>query len=142
MEQQQLLRLGPFATVGIGDPVVCRQNRYADSLFNGMLGVVTATDSEGQISIHWDGEPEPRQLSIEAAGDIGLGFAITCHKSQGSSARAVVVLLENSRLVTREWIYTAITRARDLVVLVGDPNVLDAAIDRRAQRTTGFRFEH
>ena len=142
MEQQQLLRLGPFATVGIGDPVVCRQNRYADSLFNGMLGVVTETDSEGQISIHWDGEPEPRQLSIEAAGDIGLGFAITCHKSQGSSARAVVVLLENSRLVTREWIYTAITRARDLVVLVGDPNVLDAAIDRRAQRTTGFRFEH
>jgi exodeoxyribonuclease V alpha subunit len=138
MGQPRLLRLGPFATVAVGDPVVCRQNRYSDALFNGMLGVITAIDTNDQVSVHWDGEDDSRQLSAEAAADIALGYAITCHKSQGSSAQVVVVLLDDTRLMTREWIYTAITRARGLVVLVGEPAVLRAAIDRRTKRTTGF----
>jgi len=130
-------RLGPLATVAVADPVVVTANRYQDGLFNGLLGVVTAIDGPN-IEVLWDGEDEPRSLSTEAEGDVELAYAITCHKSQGSSAPAVVVIVEDSRLVTREWLYTAITRGKDLVLLVGDDAALADAIARRTQRTTGF----
>ena len=132
------IRLGPYATVSAGDPVVCRHNRYSDGLVNGMLGVVDRVVSDREVWITWDGDTEPRALVDDGLADIGLAYALTCHKSQGSSASAVVVLLEDSRLVTREWLYTAITRARSLVVLIGDTDALAQAIDRRTNRRTGF----
>ena len=67
--------------------------------------------------------------------------AMTIHKSQGSQADEVVVILPppESRLLTRELFYTAITRARERVVVVGSPDDVRAAIDRRAVRATGLR---
>lgn len=130
-------RLGPLATVAVADPVVMTANRYRDGLFNGLLGVVTAIDGPN-INVLWDGENEPRSLPTEAEGDVELAYAITCHKSQGSSAHLVVVMVEDSSLVTREWVYTAITRGKDLVLLVGDEAALFDAIARRTQRMTGF----
>lgn len=134
------LRLGPYAAVTVGDPVICRQNRYASGLFNGMMGIVTALESESKIRVAWEGEAEERDVESEDFGDIGLAYAITCHKSQGSAADAVVILVESTRLITREWVYTAITRARRLVVLVGTGEVLRAAVARRTERRTGFRL--
>lgn len=130
-------RLGPLATVAAGDPVVMTANRYQDGLFNGLLGVATSIDGPN-IDVQWDGEDEPRALPPEAEGDVELAYAITCHKAQGSSAAVVVVVVERSLLVTREWLYTAITRGKDLVLLVCDEDALTEAIDRRTQRTTGF----
>lgn len=130
-------RLGPQATVAVRDPVVMTANRYQDGLFNGLLGMVVAIDGPS-IEVLWDGEDEPRSLPTDAEGDVELAYAITCHKAQGSSAHAVVVVVEDSRLVTREWLYTAITRGKCLVLLVGDDEALSAAIARRTQRTTGF----
>lgn len=132
------LRLGPFATVAPGDPVVCKRNRYADGLVNGLLGMVESIRETESLSVLWDGEDESRVVSPEAAADIGLAYAITCHKSQGSAAQAVIVLLEGGRLETREWLYTAVTRARSLVVVVGTDAELLAASRRRTARTTGF----
>ncbi len=133
-----VLRLGPFATVAPGDPVVCKRNRYADGLVNGLLGMVESIRPPDSLSVLWDGEEEARVISAEAAADLGLAYAITCHKSQGSAAQAVIVLVEGSRLETREWLYTAITRARSLVVLVATESDLSAASHRRTLRTTGF----
>jgi exodeoxyribonuclease V alpha subunit len=67
--------------------------------------------------------------------------ALTIHKSQGSQADEVVVILPppESRLLTRELFYTAITRARERVVVVGSPDDVRAAIERRALRATGLR---
>ena len=132
-------RLGPLATVAVGDPVVATANRYQDGLFNGLLGVVISIAGTS-IEVRWDGEGEPRGLPKEAEGDVELAYAITCHKAQGSSAHAVVVVVEDSSLVTREWLYTAITRGRDLVLLVGNAESLSKAVFRRTQRTTGFRL--
>jgi len=84
------VRLGPLATVAVGDPVVCTRNRYSDGLFNGLLGRVTGIDENETVSIHWDGEDAPRVLDSQAAFDIELAYAITCHKAQGSSARTVI----------------------------------------------------
>jgi exodeoxyribonuclease V alpha subunit len=132
-------RLGPLATVAVGDPVVATANRYQDGLFNGLLGVVDSIAGP-EVAIRWDGEREPRSLPQAAEADIELAYAITCHRAQGSGSLAVVIVVESSRLVTREWVYTAITRSRELVILVGDSESLNKALDRRTTRTTGFRL--
>lgn len=136
----RLARLGPLATVAVGDPVVCTRNRYADGLFNGLLGRVTDIDSLGMVSVHWDGESEPRLLTPAAASDIELAYAITCHRAQGSSATNVLVLVENMPLVTREWLYTAITRARQTVILIASSSDVVDALKRRTRRLTGFHL--
>ena len=130
-------RLGPLATVAAGDPVVATANRYQDGLFNGLLGVVTSI-VEPNIEVLWDGEDEARSLPKEAEGDVELAYAITCHKAQGSSAPAVVVMVEDTPLVTREWLYTAVTRGKALVLLVASGGSLKNAVERRTVRTTGF----
>lgn len=71
----------------------------------------------------------------------GAFLAITCHRAQGSGSQAVVIVVESSRLVTREWIYTTITRSRELVILVGDGEALRKALARRTTRTTGFSLQ-
>ena len=130
-------RLGPLATVAVGDPVVATTNRYQDGLFNGLLGVVDSIAGL-EVAIKWDGEREPRSLPAVAEADIELAYGITCHRAQGSSSQVVVIVVESSRLVTREWIYTAVTRARDLVLLVGDVEDLNRGIGYPMRRTTGF----
>lgn len=130
-------RLGPLATVAVGDPVVATANRYQDGLFNGLLGVVDSIAGT-EVAIRWDGEREPRSLPQAAEAEIELAYAITCHRAQGSGSQAVVIVVESSRLVTREWIYTAITRSRELVILMGKDEALNEALARRTIRTTGF----
>lgn len=130
-------RLGPLATVALGDPVVMTTNRYQDGLFNGLLGVVQSIDGP-EVTVHWDGESSPRTVPVEAEGNIDLAYAITCHKAQGSSAEAVLVAIEDSIMVTREWLYTAITRGRELVLLAGTSQGVEVAVTRRADRVTGM----
>jgi exodeoxyribonuclease V alpha subunit len=131
-------RLGPLATVACGDRIVVTANRYHLGLFNGQIGVVTEIDGQ-DITVLLDGEDQPRQLSEEAQADVELAYCITCHKAQGSSADTVLIIVENSRLVSREWLYTAFTRARNLVLLAEEtPGVIEQAIRRRTIRTTGF----
>jgi exodeoxyribonuclease V alpha subunit len=74
-------------------------------------------------------------------GDIETLHAMTVHKSQGSQARTVTVLLppEDSPLLTRELFYTAVTRAQERVRVVGTPESVRAAITRRALRATGLQ---
>lgn len=131
------VRLGPLASVTAGDPVVCTQNRYKESLFNGLLGHVTEANTE-VVRVLWDGEKEPREVTKEIGADIELAYAITCHRAQGSAARYVIVLVEDSELLTREWLYTAITRTRETVIIVGSKEALERAVQRRSNRTTGF----
>jgi exodeoxyribonuclease V alpha subunit len=125
--------------VAAGDPVVFNQNRYADGLFNGLLGVVDSVDAD-QLVVHWDGEDSPREVPAEAWLDVELAYGITCHKAQGSAADAVLVAVEKSPMVTREWIYTAVTRARRLVLLACDEEGLAEAIGRRTERWTGLQI--
>ena len=73
--------------------------------------------------------------------DVETMFATTIHKSQGSQADEVTVLLppEDSRLLTRELFYTAVTRAKKKVRVVGSEESVRAAVERRAQRASGLR---
>ncbi|MBW8843575.1 MAG: AAA family ATPase [Burkholderiales bacterium] len=132
-------RLGPLATVAVGDPVVVTANRYQHGLFNGLLGVVQGVD-DAEVLVLWDGESLPRSLPAEAEGEVELAFAITCHKAQGSSSEAVLIAVEDTPLVTRDWLYTAITRGKELVLLAAADGVVAGAVSRRTQRITGLRI--
>src|SRR4030095_838697 len=68
-------------------------------------------------------------------------YAMTIHKSQGSEFDRVLIVLppEDSRLLTRELLYTGITRARSAVAVWGDDVVLRAAVERRLTRSSGLR---
>ena len=132
------VRVAPDVYVSVGDPVVMNANRYAEALFNGLLGVVTRIGE--QITVHWDGNVAPSEVTPEAAADIDLAYAITCHKAQGSAADAVLVAVEQAEMVTREWLYTAVTRGRRLVLLSGDAESIGRAVQRRTERCTGMQI--
>jgi exodeoxyribonuclease V alpha subunit len=128
----------------VGEPVIYGRNDYTLGLFNGLLGrVVGVRPDERALVILFDGDGEPKRLAGEQLLDLDHAYAVTCHKCQGSSAPRVVVPVYPSRLLDRSWVYTAITRAERQVVLVGDAEVLAAAIARppSAQlRRSGLRW--
>ncbi len=110
-------------------------------------GSTTATPASPSASAMAACAPSsrPRRARSSCApcrlGDVETMHAMTVHKSQGSQADEVTVLMppEDSRLLTRELFYTAITRARSLVRVVGTEAEIRAAVERRAIRATGLR---
>jgi exodeoxyribonuclease V alpha subunit len=137
-ERTVTCRLGPMATVANGDLIVITANRYHHGLFNGQMGVVTDIGGEC-VEILLDGEGQPRELSEEAQADVELAYCVTCHKAQGSPADTAMIIVENSQLVSREWLYTGITRGKHLVLLIEEePGAIEQAIQCRTMRTTGM----
>ena len=122
-----------------GRPLLVTANDYGLGVYNGDVGVVVR-DARG-LRAAVAGTTDRLDLATSRLGDVETMHAMTIHKSQGSQAREVVVMLPppRSRLLTRELFYTAITRARERVVVVGSADDVRAAIDRRAVRATGLQ---
>ncbi|MGI8645025.1 MAG: ATP-binding domain-containing protein, partial [Nocardioides sp.] len=122
-----------------GRPVLVTANDYGLGLFNGDAGVVIRQG--GGLRAVIEATSGPVELATSRLGDVETMHAMTIHKSQGSQADEVTVLMppEDSRLLTRELFYTAITRARDKVRVVGTEAEIRTAVDRRAIRATGLR---
>lgn len=124
----------------VGRPLLVTANDHALGLFNGDTGVVVCGGDgapQAVISAH-DGM---RRLAVSRLGDVETMHAMTIHKAQGSQARVVTVLLpdHDSPLLTRELLYTAVTRARERVVVVGSESSVRAAVGRRVQRASGLQ---
>jgi exodeoxyribonuclease V alpha subunit len=114
-------------------------NDYANALFNGDLGVVVRHHDRRVVAF-----PDAagfRQLGLSRLQDVETVHATTIHKSQGSEFDHVAVILPpaDSPLATRELLYTAITRARQRVTVVGDEAAVRAAVSRRVVRAGGLR---
>ncbi|WP_279479468.1 AAA family ATPase [Aureimonas sp. SK2] len=109
----------------VGEPVMYLRNDYQRGLRNGSLGVVTAIGETGMVCDFGDG---PEQFTTSDRANLSLAYAMTVHKAQGSQFPRVIVPVVASRILDRSLIYTAITRASEQVVLVGDPNVLEKAV--------------
>ncbi len=122
-----------------GRPVLVTANDYAIGLYNGDSGVVVRTDAGPRVAFPTPTGP-PMLVAPARLGAIQTMHAMTIHKSQGSQVDEVTVLLpdEDSRLLTRELFYTAVTRARLRVRVVGSEDAVRAAIGRRAQRASGL----
>ncbi|MCC6217127.1 MAG: ATP-dependent RecD-like DNA helicase [Polyangiaceae bacterium] len=126
-------------TFRVGDRVLQNRNDYERDVYNGDLGVVCAANAaDRQVVVRFDDrEVRYEESDLEA---LQLAYATSIHKSQGSEYRAVVVALSTSHYVMleRNLLYTAVTRARQLCVLVADPRALRLALDatRRDERRT------
>lgn len=133
--QDALGLTGPTLSKGdrrlhVGDKVMQLRNNYDLEVFNGDIGVVVAVDAERvRAVVSFDG----RRVGYDAKGldELQLAYAVTVHKSQGSEFRAVVLVLttHHFKLLQRNLLYTAITRARERLVIVGNHRALRMAID-------------
>lgn len=114
----------------VGDRVIQTRNDYDLEVFNGDIGVVTEVH-EGAQRIRVDFEGRDVGYSGEALRDLELAYAISVHKSQGSEFEAVVLVLTNHhfRMLSRSILYTAVTRARRLLVLVGQARAFRMAAE-------------
>jgi exodeoxyribonuclease V alpha subunit len=130
-----------------GEPVMITANDYQRGLFNGDQGIIIRADEGAGIGQHRfravfrvNGQLVP--FAIEALRDrLELAWALTVHKSQGSELDALALVLpedEHLPLLTRELLYTGITRARTSAVLVGTRAAIIAAGKRGALRHSGL----
>jgi exodeoxyribonuclease V alpha subunit len=122
----------------VGRPLLVTANDHQLGVYNGDSGVVVRTPTGRRAVIA--ASDGPRDLAPSRLGDVETMHAMTIHKSQGSQAEVVTVLLpdEDSRLLSRELFYTAVTRARTQVRVVGSEAAIRAAVGRRAQRASGL----
>ncbi len=123
-----------------GRPLLVTANDYALDVYNGETGVVV-NDPAGRPRAWIAGVGDPRPFAPARLGAVDTMHAMTIHKSQGSQARRVAVLLPEagSRLLTRELFYTAVTRAQESLLVVGSEAAVRAAVETTAQRATGLR---
>ena len=113
----------------VGDKVLQSRNNYDKELFNGDVGLVVGFDRK-TLSVQFD--TRVVTLTGGEADDLELAYAMTVHKAQGSEFPAVIVPVMESHTVMlrRNLIYTAVTRARRLLVLVGSARALERAVTR------------
>ncbi len=126
----------------VGDRVMQVRNNYEREVFNGDIGRLSRIDSEAQTLVaDFDGRPVTYRFSD--LDELQLAYAISVHKSQGSEFPAVVIPLvtQHFLLLQRNLLYTAVTRGKRLVVLVGDKRALAIAVrnDKTVSRHTGLR---
>ena len=127
-----------------GRPVMIRRNDYRTGLFNGDVGVVWPERVRGQRQIRiWFRTPAGplKAFSPSQLPEHQTAFALTVHKSQGSEYRHVILILpeQDNPVLSRELLYTGLSRAREKIGLVADANLLVRAISRRIERTSGLR---
>jgi exodeoxyribonuclease V alpha subunit len=122
-----------------GRPLLVTANDYAMEIYNGETGVVVLRD-DGRLRARIAGTGGLRDFATGRLDAVDTMHAMTIHKSQGSQARRITVLLPeaDSRLLTRELFYTAVTRAQEHVRVVGSEAAVRAAVATHAQRATGL----
>lgn len=122
-----------------GRPVLVTRNDYGLRLSNGDIGLCLA-DEQGRWQLHFSHLPEPIAVTRIALEQLETAFALTIHKSQGSEFLRVAMLLDHNAgaLLSRELVYTAITRAKQQIDVWADREVLRYAVSRRTLRQTGL----
>lgn len=130
-------------TFRVGDKVIQTQNNYDKEVFNGDMGRIIAIETAPlKVMVRYDAERvveyEPGELD-----ELQLAYALTIHKSQGSEFPCVILPVSTQHFVMleRSLLYTGVTRARKLVVLVGDPKALGMAVRKQEtrKRHTGLK---
>jgi exodeoxyribonuclease V alpha subunit len=126
-----------------GDKVLQTRNNYQKEVFNGDIGLVRAIDlDEKELLIDFDGREV--RYDFGELDEVMLAYALSIHRAQGSEYPAVVIPLHTQHYVMlqRNLLYTAITRGKKLVVLVGSRKALEIAVQRQdtVNRFSGLRW--
>jgi exodeoxyribonuclease V alpha subunit len=128
----------------VGEPLIVQRNDYERGLFNGDNGIRLWVRRESGAQVPMAIFPRGDNFiafRFEALRDsVELGYAMTVHKAQGSEFDSIAIVLPENpvAVLTRELIYTAISRSRTSVVIVGDESTLEHAIATRVERFSGL----
>lgn len=122
-----------------GRPVLVTRNDYGLRLSNGDIGLCLS-DEQGRWQLYFAHLPEPIAVTRIAMEQLDTAFALTIHKSQGSEFLRVAMVLDRKagELLSRELVYTALTRAKQQIDVWADREVLRYAVSRRTLRHTGL----
>ncbi len=129
-------------TFKAGDKVMHLKNNYEKEVFNGDIGrVVEADKAKGVVLVDYEGRTVPYDLP--ELDELTLAYAVSVHKSQGSEYDAVIIALTTAHfpLLQRNLLYTAMTRGRHLVIIVGATRAFETAFEnnRTALRRSGLK---
>jgi len=126
-----------------GQPVMVTRNDYQMELFNGDIGIILPDSSSGNVLRAYFPTPDDglRKVLPARLPAHETVYAMTVHKSQGSEFERLLLLLpdRDSQVLTRELIYTGLTRAREQVEVWGREEVFFKAVSKRIRRQSGFR---
>jgi exodeoxyribonuclease V alpha subunit len=124
----------------LGRPLLVTANDPALGLFNGDTGVLVADPSDGVTRAAFARGAGTVLVAPERLAEVQTLHAMTVHRGQGSQFEAVTVVLpsQDSPLLTRELLYTAVTRARRRIRIVGTPEAVAAGVQRRVRRASGL----
>ena len=123
------------STLRVGDRVIQQVNDYQREVFNGDLGTITSIDLEEQeVAVQF----AERQVTYDYAdlSELALAWAVTVHKSQGSEYPVVIfpLFMQHYLLLSRNLLYTGLTRAKQLAILVGTTKAIGLAVKRMVDR--------
>lgn len=139
-KEEHVLRFG--TRYSLNDKIIQLVNNYDKEVFNGDLGTITALDLENHV-LDIQFEERTVEYDFDELDEIQLAYATTIHKSQGSEYPAVVIPLcmQHFTLLERNLLYTAVTRGKKLVILLGQTKSLAIACKRHQayQRTTHLK---
>jgi exodeoxyribonuclease V alpha subunit len=143
--EERLSRAGLIKPGGrwyAGQPVMITRNDYNLGLFNGDIGLILPDpDSGGELRAFFPGGSGMRRVLPLRLPEHESAFAMTVHKSQGSEFDRVLLVLpdRDAPLLTRELIYTALTRAKKSVEMMATNDLFITAVSRRIERRSGLR---
>jgi exodeoxyribonuclease V alpha subunit len=124
----------------VGRPLLVTRNDYGLRLYNGDTGVIVAGEDGRKVAV-FERQGRLVEVSPMRLEAVDTVHALTIHKSQGSQVDTVAVLLPDptSRILTRELLYTAVTRARNSTMVCGTEDAIRAALDRPIAHASGLR---
>jgi len=126
-----------------GKPVLIISNDYRLKLFNGDIGITFLDPETNDLRVYFKMDDGFRRISPYRLSNYETAYAITVHKSQGSEFNQVLLLLPpgETPILTKELIYTGITRARNRVIIMGEKQVFIKGINKSIERVSGLRHK-
>ena len=125
-----------------GRPVMILQNNYELGLFNGDVGICMQI-SQGRLQVFFENKKQGIAVNMLNDEMVATAYAMTIHKSQGSEFEHVAICFDdnNTRLLSQELIYTAVTRAKKQVSIFGTVSALTRALSTATERQTGLGLQ-
>lgn len=138
-ELKRTLRIPSSQTWFPGRPVIITKNNPVLNIRNGETGFASEQE-ENSYQIRFDNAQTPA-ISVSRLQDFEPAYAITVHKSQGSEYENVAVLLSNAqnRVLTKELLYTSVTRARQNLLVISSDNIIKSTVQGNIKRNSGLR---
>ena len=136
---RELARAAGIACHGM--PIIIQQNDHRLSLYNGDTGIILKDKRHHYWAVFQRNDRFIR-FPVETLAPYELAFAITVHKSQGSEYQSTLLILPDTdnRLLSREILYTAVTRAKTELLIYGSIETLQIGIDKKLHRESGIEL--